>query len=106
METLPDPGALPADQPPPTGTARPAAHFPGQHLPGQPGAQHEEDSGQRGAIGHAGAAHPPAAPTWGLGQQRLKASPEPIIDQGLGHARPYQAAGARTSTSMTFETHS
>jgi hypothetical protein len=80
VQTLPDTGALPPDQAAPTGAPRAAAHFTRQHLPRQPGSQHKENAGQRRTISYPGTAHPPAAPTCGLGQQWFEAHPEAIID--------------------------
>ena len=48
------PACLPVAQAPPAGHAGAAAHFLGQHFPGDAGLQHEEDAGQTGAVRDAG----------------------------------------------------
>ena len=44
------PRPLPVPQPPPAGHARPAPHFPRQHLPENAGLQHKQDAGQGRAV--------------------------------------------------------
>ena len=39
-------------------------------------------------------------------QQRCDASPQSIVDEALGHGRPYQLARPSTSELESFETHS
>ena len=86
------PGPLPADQAAPAGAARPAAHLAGQHLPGDAGSQDEENAGQNRAVGNRRAAVSVAPPRAPLRDQRFEPRPDRIIDEGMRHARPYQAA--------------
>ncbi len=83
-EPIPDTCLLPVTEPAPARHARAAAHLLRQHLPGDAGAQDEEDAGQGGAIRHAG---PTALWLRRLGrEQRLHHRPERVSDKGLAHA--------------------
>ena len=79
-------------KPAPTRAARPAAHLARQHLPGNAGSQDEENAGQNRAVGNRRAAVSVAAPQASLRDQRCEPRPDRVIDEGLRHARPYQAA--------------
>ena len=50
-QALPDPRLLPARQAPPAVHARLAAHFAAQRVPGDPVAEHEQDTLQHSPIG-------------------------------------------------------
>jgi hypothetical protein len=60
-ELLPDAAPLPVPQSPPTGHAGAAAHFLGQHLPGNAALEHEDDASQAGSVVHRRAAALPRA---------------------------------------------
>ena len=92
MEPFPDAGLLPVTQAPPTGRAAPAAEFRGQHLPGNPALEDEDDAGQGGAVGDTGSS--PLGFGWLLRQERLDGLPEVVGDQGVVLHRPDDATPA------------
>ena len=102
VESLPHARALPPDEAAPARAARSAAHLPGQHLPGNTGSEHEEDAAQNRAIANRRTAMPMAAPRAALRDQRFESYPDRIIDEGLRHARPYQAARLGTRGPSEF----
>ena len=52
MQPPPHSGLLPVPEPPPARTPGPAAHLPGQHLPGYAALEDEDDAGQRRPVVH------------------------------------------------------
>ena len=50
MQFLPDACLLPVSQASPAGGARAAAHFEGQHLPGNARLEDEQDAAKSGAV--------------------------------------------------------
>lgn len=84
VEGLPDTGLMPVAEPSPASDAGTATHLLGQHLPGDPGFQDEQDSRQGGTIGYSW----PAAIRFGRfrRQERLDDFPELIRYDLLRHA--------------------
>lgn len=81
MQLLPDPGLLPVAQPAPAGRTAAAVQLRRQHLPRDAGLEDEDDAGEGGTSGHAGAA------ALGLGrflwQERLDGLAEVVGDEGF-----------------------
>jgi len=85
VDFLPDARGLPVAQTPPARHAATAAHLPGQHLPLDARAKHEDDAGQACAIGRGFSAGIARAARLD-GNQRLDEGPETVVNEWFGHA--------------------
>src|SRR5262245_56499586 len=83
VQQIPDSFRLPVAQTSPACHARTTAQFLRQHLPWYSAAQHEEDTGQAGAIRHTRASA--ARPRWWKRQKRFEKFPQRVGQQRGGH---------------------
>src|ERR1700683_2945141 len=90
MQAPPDARLLPADQSAPGGATRPAPHLLLEHLPGPPGAQDIQDTGEHRPVRDRRSAVPMPAAGPVRGNQRRDDLPQLVVEEGSGHARPYQ----------------
>jgi hypothetical protein len=75
---------------------RSASHPPRKHLPGNPGSQHEQNAGQDRAVRNRRATVPVSAAAPSRRNQGRQPLPDRVVDQVIGHARPYQVSGLST----------